>query len=70
MNARPFLNTLWAGVFAVVALACAGSSSAAQKPKYTRADLDIVDCLLPGQVRTLGNTPYPHAASAGEDHGQ
>jgi hypothetical protein len=51
-------NTLWAGVFAVVALACAGSSGAAQKPKFTRADLDIVDCLLPGQVRTLGNRPY------------
>jgi len=32
--------------------------AAATKGMVTRKDLEIVDCLLPGQVRQLGNTTY------------
>src|SRR5579863_2368791 len=37
-----------------------GSSNAAAATQgmVARADLEIVDCLLPGQVRQLGNTTY------------
>lgn len=41
-------------------MAGGGSSSAqaATQGMVARADLEIVDCLLPGQVRQLGNTTY------------
>jgi uncharacterized coiled-coil protein SlyX len=42
---------------AAVSLAVPGAASAADKI-ITRQDLEIVDCLLPGQVRSLGNTTY------------
>ena len=32
--------------------------AAATQGMVTRQDLEIVDCLLPGQVRQLGNTTY------------
>ncbi len=34
------------------------SAAAATQGMVARADLEIVDCLLPGQVRQLGNTTY------------
>lgn len=34
------------------------AASAATQGMVKRADLEIVDCLLPGQVRQLGNTSY------------
>lgn len=43
------------------ALAAACAASAADRAKegiVTRQDLEIVDCLLPGQVRMLGNMSY------------
>ena len=45
----------------VVASAAAPSESdraAATKGMVKRSDLEIVDCLLPGQVRQLGNTSF------------
>lgn len=35
-----------------------GNAAAASQGMVARADLEIVDCLLPGQVRQLGNTTY------------
>jgi hypothetical protein len=49
-----------AGVM-VAAIAAASVAAAADKAKegmVTRQDLEIVDCLLPGQVRMLGHTTY------------
>jgi uncharacterized caspase-like protein len=43
------------------ALVCGAASLAADKAKegmVTRQDLEIVDCLLPGEVRSLGNMTY------------
>jgi hypothetical protein len=61
-------NTIWSrgGVFGAAACllcACASAppsvnSSAATQGMVTRQDLEIVDCLLPGVVRQLGNTSY------------
>ena len=47
----------------LVAVSCASGqpssqAGAATKGMVTRQDLEIVDCLLPGQVRQLGNTTY------------
>lgn len=55
-NSRNALQVLCAGLFAAAVLAGASDTGAAQK--YTRADLDVVDCLLPGQVRVLGTRTY------------
>lgn len=48
---------------AVVVVGCAApptatEQAAATKGMVTRQDLEIVDCLLPGQVRQLGNATY------------
>jgi hypothetical protein len=46
---------------AMMFLAAGYGSNAADKAKeglITKQDLEIVDCLLPGQVRSLGNTSY------------
>ena len=43
--------------------------AAATKGMVKRSDLEIVDCLLPGQVRQLGNSTLPVAAAAdSHDH--
>ncbi len=47
-------NALWAAFLAIATL----SGTAAAAPKLTRADLEVVDCLLPGQVRVLGTRTY------------
>src|SRR5215216_3017694 len=59
IDSRAPRNLLWAGAIAsaIVALVSA-DASAAQKPKLQRADLEVVDCLLPGQVRALGSRTY------------
>jgi uncharacterized protein len=73
-----------AGVFAAsacVLCACASSSTATSTPgkntatqgMVTRQDLEVVDCLLPGVVRSLGNTTYvtqrrPTRTTASECH--
>ncbi|MEJ0100205.1 MAG: caspase family protein [Pseudomonadota bacterium] len=49
-------NALWATFLAVAMLS--GTMAATAAPKLTRADLEVVDCLLPGQVRVLGNRTY------------
>src|ERR1700722_883238 len=36
----------------------AAPKESATRGMVTRQDLEIVDCLLPGQVRSLGNTTY------------
>jgi hypothetical protein len=43
---------------AVAAASIAGAADKAKEGMVTRQDLEIVDCLLPGQVRSLGNTTY------------
>jgi chaperonin cofactor prefoldin len=48
---------LSAGIVAVLALGAAPTLPAAA-PKLQRADLEVVDCLLPGQVRVLGTRTY------------
>lgn len=53
--------TLMLGTAAVVGCAApptATEQAAATQGMVTRKDLEIVDCLLPGQVRQLGNTTY------------
>lgn len=51
------------GALAYLLGSCASAPSPSEVTAATngivrRADLEIVDCLLPGQVRQLGNTPY------------
>jgi hypothetical protein len=47
------------GAMAALVLSLTGTVSiGAAKPKLQRADLEVVDCLLPGQVRALGNRTY------------
>src|SRR6202167_4708360 len=48
------LHLLCAGAWA----ASAADSAAAKQGIVRREDLEIVDCLLPGQVRQLGNATY------------
>jgi hypothetical protein len=51
----------WLAICALSACAAPPSSqeqAAATQGMVTRQDLEIVDCLLPGQVRQLGNTTY------------
>jgi uncharacterized protein len=53
--------TLMLGTAAVIGCAAPPSTTeqaAATQGMVTRRDLEIVDCLLPGQVRQLGNTSY------------
>lgn len=61
IQARSFSRTHVVVSTAVAALVMAltGSvSMGAGKPKLVRADLEVVDCLLPGQVRVLGTRTY------------
>lgn len=58
-------STLTATALTVLALSsCAGTSSTAGTPNSTQtreariAELQVVDCLLPGQMRMLGNRSY------------
>src|SRR3954470_2584029 len=59
---------------ALTVLASGVTYSAGDKARegmVARADLEVVDCLLPGQVRRLGNTTYltqrrPTRTTAGE----
>jgi len=50
------------GLATLLSVSCAAPSqkdvAAATKGMVTRQDLEIVDCLLPGQVRQLGNSTY------------
>ena len=60
---RPRNHLLAAAAAVLVAVSCASGqpslpTGAATKGMVTRQDLEIVDCLLPGQVRQLGNTTY------------
>lgn len=51
----------WLVILALSACAAPPSTTeqaAATQGMVTRGDLEIVDCLLPGQVRQLGNTTY------------
>jgi hypothetical protein len=43
---------------AIVAASLAHAADKAKEGMVTRQDLEIVDCLLPGQVRSLGHTTY------------
>jgi uncharacterized protein len=43
---------------AIAAAGIAGAADKAREGMVKRQDLEIVDCLLPGQVRMLGNTTY------------
>jgi uncharacterized protein len=52
-----FNSLLRAGVATLALLCCSGSLEAAQG-KLQRDDLEVVDCLLPGQVRALGSNTY------------
>ena len=45
-------------VGAIAAAGVAGAADKAREGMVKRQDLEIVDCLLPGQVRMLGNTSY------------
>jgi uncharacterized protein len=52
-------HVAWSTAVAALVLATTGSvSQGAAKPKLQRADLEVVDCLLPGQVRALGTRTY------------
>jgi hypothetical protein len=62
MKSQQALITLTSAAL-VLLVSCAAPPSeqetaAATKGMVTRKDLEIVDCLLPGQVRQLGNTTY------------
>lgn len=51
----------WLGILALSACAAPPTTqqqAAATQGMVTRQDFEIVDCLLPGQVRQLGNTTY------------
>lgn len=50
--------TLVPAVLVVASAATPSDKAAATKGMVKRSDLEIVDCLLPGQVRQLGNTSY------------
>lgn len=49
---------LLAPAMLVVASAAESDKAAATKGMVKRSDLEIVDCLLPGQVRQLGNSTF------------
>jgi uncharacterized protein len=61
-------RTMWRPVGGAVALSAAlvllasgvtySAGDKAREGMVARADLEVVDCLLPGQVRRLGNTTY------------
>jgi len=57
---RPLGSVIIAGAWSLmIACACAPSKAAApSQGVLRREDLEIVDCLLPGQVRQLGNMSY------------
>ena len=62
MKSQKALVALSSAAYVLLA-SCASSPSeqdtaVATKGMVTRKDLEIVDCLLPGQVRQLGNTTY------------
>lgn len=46
------------GLLVIASAATPAEKSAATKGMVKRSDLEIVDCLLPGQVRQLGNTSF------------
>lgn len=50
--------TLAPAVLIVASAATPSDKAAATKGMVKRSDLEIVDCLLPGQVRQLGNSTY------------
>lgn len=52
------LALLVAPALLVVASAAESDKAAATKGMVKRSDLEIVDCLLPGQVRQLGNSTF------------
>lgn len=53
------LATVAAAVTGLILGACASvAADRAKEGAVTRQDLEIVDCLLPGQVRMLGNTTF------------
>ncbi len=61
IHIRSFRRSHAAFGTAIVALVLATTGSVSQgagKPKLQRADLEVVDCLLPGQVRVLGTRTY------------
>jgi uncharacterized protein len=68
MNKNQPSHTLWSRATTVLTATClvcacasappVANTSAATQGMVTRQDLEIVDCLLPGQVRQLGNTSY------------
>ncbi len=64
MKANRFTQTfgraalLLAPAVLVVASAAESDKAAATKGMVKRSDLEIVDCLLPGQVRQLGNSTF------------
>lgn len=50
--------TVPAAMICAVAAQAASDQQAATRGMVKRSDLEIVDCLLPGQVRQLGNTSF------------
>src|SRR6187551_881325 len=50
--------TLAPALLIVASAATPSDKAAATKGMVKRSDLEIVDCLLPGQVRQLGNSSY------------
>lgn len=56
----PMPRTLvWLSVMILAsASSLAGGPNSAREGEVTRSDLEIVECLLPGQVRQLGSTTY------------
>jgi hypothetical protein len=53
----PFNRLLRAAAATAALLSCTATLDAAQS-RLQRGDLEVVDCLLPGQVRQLGNNTY------------
>src|SRR5918993_124048 len=64
MRMKPLLGRFAVGsvmsllVVASTAAPTAAEKAAATKGMVKRSELEIVDCLLPGQVRQLGNSSY------------
>src|SRR5688500_17025213 len=64
MRMKPLLGRFAAGsVMSLLVVASTAAPTAAEKAAATkglvkRSELEIVDCLLPGQVRQLGNSSY------------